>query len=301
MLEIKNEKLSIPVVVFAGLLWSFGPLVVRNMDDPGLIPWQYLFARGLVIFFLLNIYLFFDEGIEFYKNYLRIGIAGIIGGVGLGTAMITFIWSITNTSAAITLLCLSAMPFITALLGFLFLKEKIRPSVWVAIFVASIGVAIMAFDSVSIGSLNGLIYGLASALGFSIFSVSLRWKKETPKFTTVAVAGLFCCLFSIAILIQKDLNFLSSSKNQGLFALHGTLVCLGLILYSIGSKNLPAAELTLLSLTEVIGGIFWVWIPILGINEIPTNNTIIGGFLIFMAIIYYSLVIKNNRRFIGLN
>jgi len=301
MLDIKNEKLAIPVVVFAGLLWSFGPLVVRNMDDPGLIPWQYLFARGLVIFFLLNIYLFFDEGIEFYKNYLRIGIAGIIGGVGLGTAMITFIWSITNTSAAITLLCLSAMPFITALLGFLFLKEKIRPSVWVAIFVASIGVAIMAFDSVSIGSLNGLIYGLASALGFSIFSVSLRWKKETPKFTTVAVAGLFCCLFSIAILIQKDLNFLSSSKNQGLFALHGTLVCLGLILYSIGSKNLPAAELTLLSLTEVIGGIFWVWIPILGINEIPTNNTIIGGFLIFMAIIYYSLVIKNNRRFIGLN
>ena len=301
MLDIKNDKLAIPVVVFAGLLWSFGPLVVRNMDDPGLIPWQYLFARGLVIFFLLNIYLFFEEGIEFYKNYLKIGIAGIIGGVGLGTAMITFIWSITNTSAAITLLCLSAMPFITALLGFLFLKETIRPSVWVAIFVASIGVAIMAFDSVSIGSINGLIYGLASALGFSIFSVSLRWKKETPKFTTVAVAGLFCCLFSIAILIQKDLNFISSSKNQGLFALHGTLVCLGLILYSIGSKNLPAAELTLLSLTEVIGGIFWVWIPILGINEIPTNNTIIGGFLIFMAIIYYSLVIKNNRRFIGLN
>ena len=301
MLDIKNDKLAIPVVVFAGLLWSFGPLVVRNMDDPGLIPWQYLFTRGLVIFFLLNIYLFFDEGIEFYKNYLRIGIAGIIGGVGLGTAMITFIWSITNTSVAITLLCLSAMPFITALLGFLFLKETIRPSVWVAIFVASTGVAIMAFDSVSIGSINGLIYGLASALGFSIFSVSLRWKKETPKFTTVAVAGLFCCLFSVAILIQKDLNFLSSSKNQGLFALHGTLVCLGLILYSIGSKNLPAAELTLLSLTEVIGGIFWVWIPILGINEIPTNNTIIGGFLIFMAIIYYSLVIKNNRRFIGLN
>ena len=301
MIEIENEKLAIPVGVFAGLLWSFGPLVVRNIDDPGLILWQYLFARGLVIFFLLNIYLFFDEGIEFYKNYLKIGIAGIIGGVGLGTAMITFIWSITNTSVAITLLCLSAMPFITALLGFLFLKETIRPSVWVAIFVASIGVVIMAFDSVSIGSINGLIYGLASALGFSIFSVSLRWKKETPKFTTVAVAGLFCCLFSIAILIQKDLNFLSSSKNQGLFAVHGTLVCLGLILYSIGSKNLPAAELTLLSLTEVIGGIFWVWIPILGINEIPTNNTIIGGFLIFMAIIYYSLVIKNNRRFIGLN
>ena len=37
------------------------------------------------------------------------------------------------------------------------------------------------------------------------------------------------------------------------------------------------------------------------LNEIPTNNTIIGGFLIFMAIIYYSLTIKTNRRFIALN
>ena len=301
MSQLIKEKFAIPLVVFAGLLWSFGPLVVRNMDEPGLVPWQYLCARGIVIFFLLNCYLFFEEGIKFYKNYLKIGISGIIGGLGLGTAMITFIWSITNTSVAITLLCLAAMPFITSLLGFLFLREKISFSVWIAIIVATIGLGIMAFDSASLGSVNGLIFGIASAFGFSIFSVSLRWRKETPKFTTVAVAGLFCFLFSIVIIIQNDLNFLASSKNEGLFAVHGTLVCLGLILYSIGSKAIPAAELTLLSLTEVIGGIFWVWIPIFGINEIPSNSTIIGGFLIFMSIIYYSLVIKNNRRFIGLN
>ena len=301
MSQLIKEKFAIPLVVFAGLLWSFGPLVVRNMDEPGLVPWQYLCGRGIVIFFLLNCYLFFDEGIKFYKNYLKIGISGIIGGVGLGTAMITFIWSITNTSVAITLLCLAAMPFITSLLGFLFLREKISFSIWIAIIVATIGLGIMAFDSTSLGSVNGLIFGIASAFGFSIFSVSLRWRKETPKFTTVAVAGLFCFLFSIVIIIQNDLNFLASSKNEGLFAVHGTLVCLGLILYSIGSKTIPAAELTLLSLTEVIGGIFWVWIPIFGINEIPSNSTIIGGFLIFMAIIYYSLVVKNNRRFIGLN
>ena len=301
MLDLKNAKLAIPLVILAGLLWSFGPLVVRNMDNPGSVPWQYLFARGLVIFTLLNIYLFFEEGIDFYKNYLKVGISGILGGVGLGIAMITFIWSITNTSVAITLLCLAAMPFITALLGFLFLKEEISVSVWAAIIVASIGVVIMAFESVSLGSVTGLIFGVASAFGFSIFSISLRWRKDTPKFTTVAIAGLFCSLFSLVIIIQNELNFLSSSKNQSLFALHGSLVCLGLILYSIGSKVIPAAELTLLSLTEVIGGIFWVWVPILGINEIPSNNTIIGGFLIFMAIVYYSLIIKHNRRFIGLN
>ncbi len=301
MFDIKNAKLAIPLVIIAGLIWSFGPLVVRNLDDASLVPWQYLFTRGIVIFLLLNVYLFFEEGIDFYKNYLNIGMSGIIGGIGLGTAMITFIWSITNTTAAITLLCLAAMPFITALLGFLFLKEKISLKVWVAIIVATIGITIMAFESSSIGSINGLIFGIISAIGFSVFSVSLRWRKETPKFTTVAIAGLFTFLFSTIVIHQNNLDFFSTSKNESLFALHGTLVCFGLILYSIGSKTIPAAELTLLSLTEIIGGIFWVWIPAFGINEVPSNNTIIGGFLIFMAIIYYSLIIKNNRRFIGLN
>ena len=299
----KNEiqRFAIPIVLFAGVLWSFGPYVVRQIDDAASVPWQYLFTRGTVIFLILNCYLFFTEGIQFYKNYLRIGLSGLLGGIGLGTAMITFIWSITNTSAAITLLCLAAMPFITALLGFLFLKEQISFGVWMSIVVASIGVAIMAFGSVSLGSFTGLLFGLASAVGFSIFSVSLRWKKNTPKFTTVAIAGLFCVFVSLFILKSNDLNIISTSKNESLFALHGTLVCLGLILYSIGSKFIPAADLTLLSLTEVVGGIFWVWLPILGINEIPSVNTIIGGFLILMAILYYSLLIKQNRRFIGLN
>ena len=299
----KNEiqRFAIPIVLFAGVLWSFGPYVVRQIDDAASVPWQYLFTRGTVIFLILNCYLFFTEGIQFYKNYLRIGLSGLLGGIGLGTAMITFIWSITNTSAAITLLCLAAMPFITALLGFLFLKEQISFGVWMSIVVASIGVAIMAFGSVSLGSFTGLLFGLASAVGFSIFSVTLRWKKNTPKFTTVAIAGLFCVVVSLFILNLNDLNIISTSKNESLFALHGTLVCLGLILYSIGSKFIPAADLTLLSLTEVVGGIFWVWLPILGINEIPSANTIIGGFLILMAILYYSLLIKQNRRFIGLN
>ena len=301
MNELKNARYAIPVVLFAGILWSFGPYVVRNIDQPETVPWQYLFTRGFVIFTLLNVYLYFDEGKNFLSNYKKIGLSGLIGGSGLAIAMITFIWSITNTTAAVTLLCLAAMPFITALLGFLFLKESISFSVWVSIIIATIGIVIMAFGNHEKNTLVGFILGLTSATGFSIFSVSLRWRKETPKFTTVAIAGLFCFLFSSIMLILNDSQFLSSSKNEALFATHGTLVCLGLILYSVGSKALPAAELTLLSLTEIIGGIFWVWLPILGINEVPTNSTIIGGFLIFISIIYYSLTIKTNRRFIALN
>ena len=301
MLELRSPKIAIPVVLFAGLLWSFGPLVVRHMDNPHLVPWQYIFGRGLTIFILLNLYLFFEEGKNFYKNYLKIGLSGIIGGSGLGVAMITFIYSITNTSAAVTLLCLAAMPFFTALLAFLFLRERISFNVWISIILASIGILIMAIGNTGEKSLVGFIFGLTSSIGFSIFSVTLRWKKETPKFTTVAFSGLFCFIFASIVILIKDQVFFASSYNGSLFSLHGTLVCFGLILYSIGSKAIPAAELTLLSLTEVVGGIFWVWLPIFGINEVPSTNTIIGGFFLFVSLIYYSLIMKWNKRYIALN
>jgi drug/metabolite transporter (DMT)-like permease len=301
MLEFRNPKIAVPIVLIAGLIWSFGPLVVRYMNDPHLIPWQYIFGRGLTIFILLNLYLFFEEGKNFYKNYFKIGISGLIGGSGLGIAMISFMFSITNTSAAITLLCLAAMPFFTALLAFLFLKEKISLNVWVSIIIATIGIGIMAAGNTSDASLIGFVFGMTSSIGFAVFSVSLRWRTETPKFTTTAFAGFFCFTFATIIILSQDLVFFASSYNSSLFSLHGTLVCLGLILYSIGSKAIPAAELTLLSLTEVIGGIFWVWLPIFGINEIPTTNTIIGGFFLFISLTYYSLVMRWNKRYIGLN
>jgi drug/metabolite transporter (DMT)-like permease len=301
MLILKNPKIAVPVVLFAGLIWSFGPLVVRYMNEPQLIPWQYIFGRGSTIFILLNLYLFFEEGKDFYKNYFKIGISGLIGGSGLGIAMICFMFSITNTSAAITLLCLAAMPFFTALLAFLFLREKITLNVWISIIIATIGIFIMAIGTDNQNTMVGFIFGITSSVGFSIFSVSLRWRKETPKFTTTAFAGLFCVIFASIMILTNDLVFFSSSYNSALFSLHGTLVCLGLILYSIGSKAIPAAELTLLSLTEVIGGIFWVWLPLFGINEIPTNNTIIGGFFLFVSLTYYSLVMRWNKRYIGLN
>jgi DME family drug/metabolite transporter len=301
MLELKNPRIAVPVVLFAGILWSFGPLVVRYMDNPSLVPWQYIFGRGLTIFIILNLYLYFEEGKDFWKNYLKIGKSGVVGGSGLGIAMISFIYSITNTSAAITLLCLAAMPFFTALLAFLFLKEKITISVWVSIAIATIGIAIMAFGNSGENSFVGFVFGITSSIGFSVFSVSLRWRKETPKFTTVAFAGFFCFVFATIMILSKDQVFFSTSYNSSLFSLHGTLVCLGLILYSIGSKAIPAAELTLLSLTEVIGGIFWVWLPLFGINEVPDTNTIIGGFFLFISLFYYSLIMRWNKRYIGLN
>ena len=65
--ELKNPKLAVPVVLMAGIFWSFGPYVVRNIDEAHLFPWQYLFTRGLVIFILLNFYLYLDKELILLK------------------------------------------------------------------------------------------------------------------------------------------------------------------------------------------------------------------------------------------
>ena len=282
------------VVLVAGLFWSFGPLVVRNIDNAELIPWQYLFFRGSVIFLVLNIYLFLAEGQKFINNYSRIGLSGLIGGASLGIGNITFILSITTTTAAVTMMMLAAMPFMAAILAYVFLKEKISTTTLIAIIIAAAGIIFMSFDSKGEGTLFGLVNGLLSSLGFAGFTVSLRWRKKTPKFTTVAIAGIFCAAVSLLVLLFNDSNILISLKSTSLSALHGFLVCSGLILYSTKSKYLPAADLTLLSLTEVLGGTLWVWLPVFGINEVPSTNTLIGGAVITFAIIFYGF---NTKRF----
>ena len=282
-------------VLLAGLIWSFGPLVVRNMDNAELVPWQYSLIRGSAIFIILNLYLFLTEGSKFTNNYNKIGLSGIIGGISLGIANLTFILSLTSTSAAVTLLMLGALPFLAAIIAYIFLNEKISKTTFIAIIIAAAGIIFMCFDSIQTGTLFGLVNGLISSLGFAVFTVTLRWKKNTPKLTTVSIAGIFAAAISLVVIFYNDSSVLMSLKNTSLSSLHGFIVCSALILYSSKSKYLPAADLTLLSLTEILGGIFWVWLPLFGINEVPSNNTIIGGVIITLAIIFYGL---NTRRYV---
>ena len=76
----------------------------------------------------------------------------------------------------------------------------------------------MAFGNDEKNSLVGFIFGMTSSVGFSAFSVSLRWRKETPKFTTVAVAGLFCFVLAAIMILIKSQSFFSTSYNSALFS-----------------------------------------------------------------------------------
>ena len=101
----------------------------------------------------------------------------------------------------------------------------------------------------------------------------------------MVLAGSFCAIFSFLMLGTSFESFgIMPVINVYLSLLHGCIVASGLILFSLGAKYLPAAELALLSLMEVVGGVLWVWLPAFGINEVPSLTTLIGGGVVLLQV-----------------
>ena len=291
-----NYLTGFTLVFSAGLLWSFGPVVVRNMDQAHHYVFQYLFYRGLSVATILICFLIYREGFGFYKNFLRVGLPGLIGGCALATAMTGFIFSITLTSAAVTLFMLAAIPFIAAIIAYFALREKLRTMTLISMIIAFVGVLIMIYNDSLSGSILGALIGFLSATGFAVYTVTIRWRPETPKFTTVVLAGVFCAIFSFLMLGTSFESFTTMPViNIYLSLLHGCIVASGLILFSFGAKYLPAAELALLTLMEVVGGVVWVWLPVFGINEVPSMTVIIGGLFVTFAVLMHGFGASRKR------
>ena len=288
------------LVSLAGTLWSFGALIVRYMVQAQTYQWQYLFFRGLTIAVVLFIYLMAREGKNAVNSFRKMGLSSLLGACGLVAAFSGFIWSITLTTAANTLFMLAASPFIAAFLGIVLLKEKVRHLTWVAMVIALVGMLVMVVEGLETGTLLGNLMALVSAMGFAVFSVSLRWHKETPQFTTVAFAGVLCALLTLLILFFHNDTPAMPLRNVYLSMLHGFIVGCGLILFSLGAKFLPAAELALLSLMEVVGGVLWVYLPIFGIHEVPSLLTIAGGIIVLCAIVLDGVGARRQKHMMGI-
>ncbi len=276
----------------AGLIWSFGAPTIRYMIDAQIYQWHYLFCRGITVATILVIFLLYKEGLSFRHNFKKVGLSGLLGGVGLAFAFIFFIFGMTFTSAATTLFMIGTQPLFSGLFAYIFLREHVRSATVVACVISLLGMFLMAYNDWQAGTLLGWLFGLLCSIGFSVFAVTLRWRPDTPKFTTIIIAGITCSLFSIIMITISGDEYTMPMRNVLLSMLHGSFVAVGLICLSIGARYLPAAEFMLLSLLEVVGGVLWCWMPIFGINEVPSSVTLLGGATIIFAIAYHAVGIR---------
>ena len=132
--------LGFVLALAAGLIWSFGAPTIRHMIDADIYQWHYLFYRGITVATILVIFLLYKEGIDFYKNFRRVGSSGVIGGVSLAFAFIFFIFGMTFTSAATTLFMIGTQPLFAGLLAYIFLKEQVRSATIIACLISFFGI-----------------------------------------------------------------------------------------------------------------------------------------------------------------
>ncbi len=267
-------------VIAAGTLWSLMGLALRQID--GASVWAILFWRSVGMVPVLLAYITWSSHGRPINAIRNIGIAGTIGGLGLVFAFAGAIYAIQSTTIANAVFLFTASPFVAAILGWICLREQVRPTTWAAIAMAIVGMLIMVREGLAIGAMHGNIAALLSAAGFGAFSVALRWGKLSDMTPAILLGGLFSIIAAAAILTLQGQPIIVSPHDMILsMAIGAIILATGLSLYTLGSRVIPAADLTLISMVEVMLAPIWVW---LFLNETASLNTFLGGAILLIAV-----------------
>jgi len=244
--------------------------------------WQILFYRSLALAPFLFLIIGVRSGGKPLLVIRKVGIAGVIGGFALVFAFTGGIFAIQATTVANAMFLFAAAPFFAALLGWLVLRERVRAATWRAMVLALIGIAIMVWEGVSLGRMSGNIAALISATGFAVFTIALRWRKLDDMMPAVFLAGVFAVIVSAIVCQSAGYSLVLPARDILVATCLGVFqVGAGMVFYTIGSRAVPAAELALLSMTEVMLGPFWVWIFL---GERAGMYTLLGGAVLLIAI-----------------
>lgn len=272
--------LGMVLVVTAGVLWSTQGLIFRQIDSAG--TWATLFWRSVGMIPVLLAFLVWRAGGSPLPAIRAVGLPGALGGLGLVGAFAGAIYSIQSTTIANAVFLFAASPFLTALIGWAVLGERVRAETWAAMIVALMGIFVMVRDDLSGGAMAGNIAALLSALGFAIFTVTLRWGKVADSLPSVLLGGIFSLLAGAVIAGQLGQS-LAVPASDALWAMAMGAVTLsgGMVLYELGSRVVPAAETALLSNIEVMLAPLWVW---LFLGETASSATLLGGVILLVAV-----------------
>jgi DME family drug/metabolite transporter len=268
------------LVLFAGAIWSTIGLTIRLIQEAQV--WQILFYRSLAMTPVLFLFIAYRSKNRPIEQVLKVGAPAAIGAIGLVFAFAGGIYAFQSTTIANALFMFATAPFITAILGWIILREQVRRGTWIAMAFAGLGLVIMLWEGLAVGAIAGNAAAVLSAIGFSVFTIALRWGKLEDMLPTVFLAGLFTLFTAYAMCRIIDHSIILSPWDSGVSMFMGVFqLGVGLWIYTIGSKTVPAAELSLLSMTEVILGPVWVW-AFLG--ELASVWTFVGGGIIMAAL-----------------
>jgi drug/metabolite transporter (DMT)-like permease len=276
------------LVVAGGFFISQSGVIIALLDDPRF--WNVQLYRALSAIVVLG-------GFTLVRHRGRLGVLFATGklamvstGVCLAVSNLFYISAFFHTLAANVFLIVSSQPFFAALIGRLVLREPVRRATWLAMAAALAGVAVMVGEGAGEGRLYGNLMALGAAVTFAAFGVSLRGGRNSDMVPGVMLASVI-----IGTLAAFNIEgFVMSTGDVLLCVYMGAFqVSAALILYAAGARYVPAAELMVLALIEVILGPLWVWLLI---GEAPQELTLIGGAVVVLAVLFNAVTGMRRRQ-----
>lgn len=269
-------RLGLILVAGSAIAWSTAGYFTR------LIPldnWTLLFWRG--IFAAIGIFLFMlaKDGRGAWRQFGQLRGPGWLFALISGGSMIVYITSLTLTTVAHVAIIYCIVPFVAAGLAFLTMGERPSPVAIGASLVALIGVAVMVGMSGGEGSLVGDLLALVMTLGMAVIMVISRRHRDIP----ILAAACLSAILSAAACWPLALHALPPPDMLLQLALFGLVnSAIGIALFTLGARLIPAIETGLIGALDAPLAPLWVW---LAFSEIPGRNTILGGILVFGAVL----------------
>jgi len=258
-------------------LLSPDALMIRLVQDAGV--WDVIFYRNLFMGVSLGVYVVARYRRKLVATMRQAGWWMVVSMVLLSASNIAFVGAITHTTVANTLVILATLPFISAVFGWLLIRERLAGRTWAAILVSMGGIVLIFADSLGNGGSLGNAYALGTAFAHGLNLVVLRKVAPLDMTPALALSGFGAALIALPFAAPATIG----AHDLGILAILGFgIVPIALALYLSGTRYITAAEVGLFALVETVLGPIWVWI---GIGEVPAPITFVGGAIVIVAIV----------------
>ena len=273
---------AVAAMVVVTLMWSVAGVVTRWLDSAQ--GFEVTFWRSAFNALALTLMLSVINGPAPLWQMLRGGGRVLWLSALCWCVMYTaFMMAITLTTVANVLVTLALAPLFTALIARVVLGQRLAARTWCAIVLAGAGIAWMYGHELQGGQhLRGTLVALAVPVAAAINWTLIQSQRGLVGATDMLPAVLLGALLSCALTLPLAWPLQASGHDIGWLAGLGIVqLAIPCLLVVVVARTLPAPEVSLLGMLEVLFGVAWAW---LGAGESPSTAVLGGGALVLLAL-----------------
>lgn len=279
--KIPLHRKGLVYIAFTAFLWSSSGLFIKILT---LNAYQISFYRSLIAAVTLLIISYGKhKTVKFEFDKLTVLASLFYAGI-----LIFFVIANKLTTSANAIFLQFTAPIYLLFLEPFFLKTKFRRKDLITIIICISGMALFFMGRLEIGNIYGNLIAIAAGICFAMFSLFVKWKKTLGNENTI-ISIIYGNILVGIICFPLIFNEIAISSTQLYVLLYMGVVQIGIsyFIFNIGIKYVSATESMIIGMLEAIFNPIWVFF---GVGEVPAPTAVIGGMIIFAAILIHNFL-----------